>query len=241
MPTAWGVRVASTLFPWGWGEFVVNTTTSGDQTGPSITALSNGGFIVAWTDYSASGGDTSQAAVRAQVYDPNGLAYGSEILVNTTTSGNQLDPKVIQLAGGNFVVTWADGSASGGDTSGAAVRGQIFTLDGTKVGDEILINNTTARDQYDPDLVARQDGGFDVVWHDTGFSYFNGSYGSAILARSFDADGNALTGSANSSNVIGWEFVRHCRRRRTGFDYRAAVERQFRRGLDGDRPELWRR
>ena len=197
--------MASTLFPWGWGEFVVNTTTSGDQTGPSITALSNGGFIVVWTDNSASGGDTSGFAVRAQVYDPNGLAYGSEILVNTTTSGDQLDAKVTQLANGNFVVVWNDGSVTGDDTSGAAVRGQIFSLDGTKVGSEFLVNDLTWGSQYNPDIVARQDGGFDAIWRDDGASYFNSSYGTVLQIRSFDASGNALTGSTYSYNPVGWD------------------------------------
>ena len=47
------------------GEILVNTTTANDQSWPQLTALSNGGFVVTWTDESMSGGDTSGTAVRA--------------------------------------------------------------------------------------------------------------------------------------------------------------------------------
>lgn len=40
-------------------DFVVNTTTSSRQEDSSVTALTDGGFVVTGTDYSASGDDTS--------------------------------------------------------------------------------------------------------------------------------------------------------------------------------------
>jgi hypothetical protein len=39
------------------GEFLVNTTTAGGQFQTSVTTLANGGFVIAWTDTSYSGGD----------------------------------------------------------------------------------------------------------------------------------------------------------------------------------------
>ena len=49
-------------------EFLINTVTSGNQNTPTITALANGGFVVAWTNQTASSG----ADVKAQVYDSTG-------------------------------------------------------------------------------------------------------------------------------------------------------------------------
>jgi serralysin len=40
-------------------DFLVNTTTAGFQGNPTISGLTNGGFVVAWEDNSRSGGDTS--------------------------------------------------------------------------------------------------------------------------------------------------------------------------------------
>ena len=61
-------------------EFRVNTTTLNSQYDPAITALADGRFLVAWTDDSQSGGDTSLTAVRAQVFNADGTKSGSEFL-----------------------------------------------------------------------------------------------------------------------------------------------------------------
>ena len=88
--------------------------------------------MVSWQDDSATGGDTSASAVRAQVFNANGSKSLAEFLVNTSTANYQYDPAITALADGRFVVSWTDGSARGGDTSGAAVHAQVFNGDGTK-------------------------------------------------------------------------------------------------------------
>jgi len=150
------------------GEFVVNTTTTGAQFGPQITTLPNGRFVVAWMDLSATGGDTSSFAIRGQVFEADGDTLGNEFLVNTTTAGAQSDHAITALSNNRFVVTWTDGSQTDGDTSGSAVRGQIFNADGVKVGGEFLVNRTTAGSQILPELTALPDGRFVAVWLDLG-------------------------------------------------------------------------
>lgn len=116
------------------------------------------------------------------------LTAGPEILVNTTTSGNQIEPKIIALAGGGFAVVWEDTSATGADTSSSAVRGQILDANGAAVGPEFLVNQNTTGRQYPGDIAATASGGFIVTWtDDTG----DGS-GSAVKARIYDALGNPL-------------------------------------------------
>ena len=113
--------------PLRWGtEFLINTTTTGDQVAPSITALADGRFVVAWQDFSASPDDPSGYAVRAQVFNADGSPSGAEFLVNTTTTGYQVEPSITALADGRFVVAWRDDSASPDDPSGFAVRAQVF-------------------------------------------------------------------------------------------------------------------
>jgi len=90
-------------------EFVVNTTRSNAQSNPSGIALPGGGFVLSWTDFSATAPDTSSGgtnagAVRAQVFDNAGLAAGSEILVNTTYANGQTDPVVQSTADGGFLI-----------------------------------------------------------------------------------------------------------------------------------------
>ena len=110
-------------------DFVVNTTTTGSQSRPEVSARSDGGFIVTWDDSSATGSDTSSLAVRAQAYDSTGTRDGSEFVVNTTTSGDQDDPTVAFAASGTQgVIAYRDASATGGDTDGTAIRAQFYNI-----------------------------------------------------------------------------------------------------------------
>ena len=59
------------------GEFLVNTTTEDQQNFPTVTGLSNGGFVVTWQD-------SNGLSIKAQVFDATGTKVGSEFLVNTT-------------------------------------------------------------------------------------------------------------------------------------------------------------
>jgi Ca2+-binding RTX toxin-like protein len=170
-------------------EFVVNTTTSSDQTGAAVTALAAGRFVVAWSDFSQSGADTSHYAVRAQVFNANGSKSGAELLVNTTTLGYQGDPRLSGLADGGFVAVWADYSQTGGDTSQYSVRGQRFDVAGVKQGGEFVVNTTTDVDQFDPTVVTLADGRFVVAWTD--YSQSGGDTDlMAARAQVFNANGS---------------------------------------------------
>jgi hypothetical protein len=173
------------------GEFLVNTTTPDSQHDPDITALADGRFLVAWTDYSQSGGDTSQAAVRAQVFNADGTRSSSEFLIPATTAQSQYAPSVTELADGRFVATWGDDSNTGGDTNGNAVRARIFNADGSPSGGDLLVNTNTSGFQYEPTITALADGSFVVAWTDwngTG----NDQSGPSVRAQVFRADGTPL-------------------------------------------------
>jgi hypothetical protein len=171
------------------GEFVVNTTTANDQRQATVTALADGRFIVAWRDDSASGGDMSAAAVRAQIFNPDGTRSGSEFLVNTTTQNDQREPSITALADGRFVATWTDDSRTAGDTSLLAVRGQVFNANGTRSGSEFLVNTETADDQKLPAVTGLADGRFVVAWTDD--SQTRGDTSNlAVHAQVFNVDGS---------------------------------------------------
>ncbi|RZJ28268.1 MAG: hypothetical protein EON85_09360, partial [Brevundimonas sp.] len=68
---------------------------------------------------------------------------GGEILVNTTTSGAQLTPLIVNLSNGGFAVIWQDrGVDSFGD-----IRAQTFSAAGQPVGAEILLSLATLNEQ----------------------------------------------------------------------------------------------
>ena len=165
-------------------EFLVNTDLLGDQRDPNVTSLADGRFVVTWTSNDPNAADP--LAVKGQVFNADGTKSGMEFQVNTTTSGTQENAKVTGLADGRFVVTWQDYSVSGGDTSGHAVRGQVFNADGTASGGEFLVNTTTAGDQWYPSITVLSDGGFVVTWeNDISFLQHD------IRAQVYNADGTA--------------------------------------------------
>jgi hypothetical protein len=223
------------------GEILVNTTTNGYQGQPRITSLSNGGFVVTWTDESVSGGDTSGLAVRAQVFTAAGAMIGTEILVNTATNSDQVVPQITALSNGGFVVTWTDFSESGGDTSVSAVRAQVFTAAGAMVGTEILVNTATANHQANPQITALSNGGFVVTWADYSgtapdtsrtavraqvFTAAGAMVGTEILVNTATANNQSqqqITALSNGGFVVTWTDESVSGGDTSGFAVRAQV------------------
>jgi len=96
-------------------EFRANTYIDNIKNISSITALSNGGFVVAWESYGQDGG--SSYDIYAQRYDADGVPKGGEFRINTYTDNNQTIPSITASSNGGFVVAWEssrqDGSRGG--------------------------------------------------------------------------------------------------------------------------------
>ena len=190
------------------GEILVNTATEGDQTAPEITRLSNGGFVITWTDQSqgvgGATGDNESHAVKAQIVSADGGRVGGEILANTATVSDQSGQKIAALSNGGFVITWTDHSqgvgGATGDNEGYAVKAQVFTADGARVGPEILVNTHVAGDQAFSQIIALSQGGFAVSWED---STGDGDY--AVKARVFGADGVPVSSEILVNSAVAGE------------------------------------
>ena len=107
-------------------EFLVNTTTADSQAECSITALADGRFVVSCSDYSATGANLSNHAVRVQIFTAKVSKAGVEFLVNTTTTSLQFRPESTALADGRFVIRLTGANRSNGPS-----RAQIID---TRVG-----------------------------------------------------------------------------------------------------------
>jgi hypothetical protein len=187
-------------------EFLVNTTTRSDQQYPVITSLRDGGFVATWQDGSGQGGDSSSTSIKAQMFDASGAKVGNEFLVNTNWLGGQYSPTISGLTNGGFVVTWQDGSGQGGDASGTSIKAQMFDASGAKVGNEFLVNTTTAYDQVGPAITSLSDGRFVITWRDLSGS--QGDYaGGDIKAQVFDATGAKIGGEfLVNTTTVGQQF-----------------------------------
>jgi Ca2+-binding RTX toxin-like protein len=175
------------------GELAINTTTTLQQSTPVAITLDSGKVLVAWSDASATGGDTSLIAIRATLLNADGTVAVPEFLVNTTTLLHQHVPNATALAGGGFVIVWRDTSENPVATTNqfqpADIRGQLYDADGQPVGTEFLINQDIYHAQAEPIVTANPNGGFTVAWSSS--SQFEGDGSSTSLrARSFSADGS---------------------------------------------------
>ena len=111
------------------GEFIVNTLIAGNQAGPSVQALADGGFAITY----GSNGD-----IRGQIFDAFGARVGTEFLINTNTAGAEQNPTMALLADGRIVVTWGDQSLLEGVGLSFGIRMQIIDpRDGVVTGSNI--------------------------------------------------------------------------------------------------------
>jgi hypothetical protein len=147
-------------------EFLVNSITDGIQVLSTVTALSDGCFVVTWTDSNGGGTDTSITSIMGQLYDANGVAINSAFQINTETDSVQLLSKVAGLADGCFVVTWTDVSETLGDDSVTSIKAQIFDGDGQPTGSEFLVNSSVAGPQVLSTVTGLADGCFVITWTD---------------------------------------------------------------------------
>ncbi len=194
-----------------YGETRINTSTNGYQQEPAVTALTDGGYVVAWSGYGV--GDTS--GIFTQRFDANGAKVGGETLINTTTAGEQKDAVITTLANGGYVVSWHN------DVDGGDIFAQLYNANGAKVGSESRVNSSTAYEQDSPNITALNDGGYVVAWASYGqdssgewgtyLQRYNASgakVGGETRINSTTAgaqDGPAITGLADGGYLAVWE------------------------------------
>ncbi len=168
--------------------------TSGEHFQPAVTGLSNGNYVVAWTDTTSSPlpalPNYGAMTIKIRIYNASGVAQGSEILANTTTQGDR--PSIAALAGGGFVLAWEDASGTFGDSSGSGIVAQRFDASGNKAGAQVLVNTATDGFQGFPLVRALSSGGYVVSWVNDGAVEDNIHF--QAQAQVFDASGTKVGG-----------------------------------------------
>ncbi|MBN1996932.1 hypothetical protein JW935_05225 [candidate division KSB1 bacterium] len=83
-----------------------------------------------------------------------------EFQVNSYVEYDQQYPAVCGLADGGFIVCWSGYK----DNDWGQVSAQIFNADGTKKGNEFLVNTYSTEDQMDPYVARLENGNLVVCW-----------------------------------------------------------------------------
>lgn len=119
---------------------------------PSLTALSDGGYVLVWESYGADGD-----GVRVQRYDAAG-----ELLNEGFIAAEEVDdPSVTELANGAFIVAWASESDS---TETTYIQTQRFDAQGIKVGSPVTVASSTGPELDDAVVRVLDNGNYVVTW-----------------------------------------------------------------------------
>ncbi len=110
------------------GSSILVTTKSGSDFGSSeafgVATRSDGVLMVVWHSC-LTNGDGSGCGVWGRAFRDNGTPVGAELVIPTTTTGDQTNPSVAALDD-SFAVVWKDDSGTTPDIAGSAIRGRII-------------------------------------------------------------------------------------------------------------------
>ena len=113
------------------GSTQISDTISGPgflENTPSVTALTGGGFVIAW-----GRGDLGDDDILVRIFSASGVEQGSAITLGSAGQGDDnLTPSVVALADGSFVVLW-DNNALG------TIQAQHVSAAGLPLGDEMTV------------------------------------------------------------------------------------------------------
>jgi Ca2+-binding RTX toxin-like protein/subtilisin-like proprotein convertase family protein len=161
-------------------KFAINTNTNSDQNNVEITALVDGGWLAVWP----SG---HNGRVQGQRYDAAGAASGPEFQLSGNWGSSA--PSLVALADGGWLVTYQAWFAPGDDSLNGVFYSR-YNSAGELIGDHVLVNSSTAFEQYEPSASALKDGGWIVVW--TSNDRSSSEHG--VFGQRYDAQGNRISG-----------------------------------------------
>ncbi|MBF9235025.1 calcium-binding protein [Microvirga alba] len=180
----------------------------GPKGAPSVTALTNGKFVVVWEHQSPDAGDGSEGSIKAQMYNADGSMYRGEFLINSRTIGHQEGAFVVALPDGGFAVSYTNGRKDYNifDSYG------IATFDGTgqRTGDDYIFElpiGARPVNNWRSNLAALSDGRLVFSWSETNSQRIDDPLG--VHARILDPRdrGITLTGKDFDDDFIGTNFA----------------------------------
>jgi uncharacterized protein with NRDE domain len=146
-------------------EFRVNYYNADVQSNPSICALSNEIFTVAWQGIGT--GDISGNGVFARSFNATtGESINSQFRVNQYTTNNQENPSIFALSENKLVVSW-ESYGQDGSEDGIYARTYNATT-GDPLSSEFRVNHYRTGNQYNPSLCKLSNESFAVAWWGAG-------------------------------------------------------------------------
>jgi hypothetical protein len=174
-------------------NFQVNCSEgSAAQRNPAIAVDKSGNFIVCWADYRDIGD------IYAQMFSADGIPKGNNFIVNDEGPIQHKVPSITVDGSGNFIITWFGGRTD------KDILAQRFSADGTRLGDNFIVDDDTTHSyKWWPYVSANSLGNFVVAWGDER----NGN--TDVYAQCFSSDGTALGSNfrVNDDESVGWQSL----------------------------------
>lgn len=164
----------------------------------SLTGLTNGNYLVAWSANTPTSGGGNGIYYRA--YTPAGSAKAAVRLANTTGTNRQGQPVVAALKGGGFVIVWSDSGK---------IYMQRFDNGGGNQGSQLQVSTTANDGANDPRIIGLADGGYLISWTEFHPSGGVGPARTTIRARLFTSGGGTSGAEfqlTDISNERGWMY-----------------------------------
>ena len=115
-------------------EYLINSTTAGNQGHPTQTVLGNGDILVAWQSQENSDHPNE---IRAQILNPDGNVSSLDFIVNTTAE-SQNAVTATTLPNGDALVTWSSTNLTTGEND---VFARVVDAEG-HLGPEFVVNSS---------------------------------------------------------------------------------------------------
>ena len=189
-------------------EFTINTYTPDSQSGARV-ATNGSNYFVVWQSFEQ---DCEGYEIYGQLLDSGGMKIGSELRVNTFTTGSQSDP-CIASDGSSYIVAWESYFISR-----KGIYSQFFDGTGTKFTSELQVTPTMTEPAGNPEIVFSGNRYF-VVWDGDHATLGNDEIFGQMLAlnavkigsefrvnqNTADAQGDPAVAYIGSDYIVLWE------------------------------------
>ncbi len=183
-------------------KILLSVAYSGQQINPSISGLTNGGWVAVWESYVNS---TDKFDIFGQIFYPDGTRNGNQFKINTSTTNNQTCPSVaasLTTGSSRFLVVWsAEESLTLGQYD---IKGRVFDAslpDGSRAinVNEFLINTVTSSNQKYPIASGLTNGNYVVTWSS---NQADGGTNIDCYCQRLGPNGTALLGEETKVNTV---------------------------------------
>lgn len=182
-------RFSATGEPIG-GELLLDSDISGQSTHPSVIALADGGYAVAW-ETAAGEFVSGESDMWTRTFDADGTPRGASVRVHPPHDRNQFAADLAATADGGYILTWSNDLSADSD-EWSEVYARTFGADGRPTGAIRHVNQLGEYDQDNSKATTLADGRVLITWESQNAGLPHDAGVDAVRGRFYSAAGKPL-------------------------------------------------